>query len=122
MNDKKITSRSDIKNRIEKEILILENHIKNERDEIKKPEVGGDDVDRAALMQNQQIASTIRFHDNERLMALKKALKRLGSDDFGFCESCGDDIEPIRLNARPEAEMCITCADLDFQKSKQMVG
>jgi DnaK suppressor protein len=109
-------------NYIKNEIKTIESRIKKDREESNQPEVASDPLDRAALLQSQQIASSVRFHDGERLKALKKALIRIKEDDYGFCESCGDDIEKFRLKARPEAEMCITCADSAFHKSKQMAG
>ena len=116
------TEPSQIEAHIKNEIQILENRIRREREESTEPEVGSDPLDRAALVQSQQIASSVRVHDSERLKALKKALLRIKADDYGFCEPCGDDIEPFRLKARPEADMCITCADNAFHKSKQMAG
>tara|TARA_B100000809_G_C15083116_1_gene510384 strand:- start:48 stop:416 length:369 start_codon:yes stop_codon:yes gene_type:complete len=107
---------------IKNEIKTLESRIKQDREESTQPEVGSDPLDRAALVQHQQIASSVRFHDSERLKSLKKALVRIKQDDYGFCETCGDDIEKFRLKARPEAEMCITCADSAFHKSKQTIG
>jgi RNA polymerase-binding protein DksA len=42
--------------------------------------------------------------------ALDTALARVDSGSYGFCESCGQDIAPERLVARPSATLCITCA------------
>ena len=42
--------------------------------------------------------------------ALDTALARVDSGSYGVCESCGQDIAPERLAARPAATLCITCA------------
>jgi DnaK suppressor protein len=42
--------------------------------------------------------------------ALDTALARVDTGSYGVCESCGQDIAPERLAARPSATLCITCA------------
>ena len=42
--------------------------------------------------------------------ALDTALARVDHGSYGVCESCGQDIAPERLAARPSATLCITCA------------
>ena len=42
--------------------------------------------------------------------ALDTALARVDHGSYGVCESCGQDIAPERLVARPSATLCITCA------------
>lgn len=37
------------------------------------------------------------------------ALKRIDEGDYGYCESCGEEIELNRLTANPVATLCITC-------------
>jgi DnaK suppressor protein len=41
---------------------------------------------------------------------LDAALGRVEAGSYGRCESCGQDIAPERLAARPAASTCITCA------------
>ena len=38
------------------------------------------------------------------------ALARLSAGTYGLCMSCGLPIAPARLEARPTAALCITCA------------
>lgn len=44
------------------------------------------------------------------LHEVEHALEKLGTDRFGVCEQCGRQIDPARLEARPEARLCISCA------------
>lgn len=44
------------------------------------------------------------------LQDVEHALDKLGTDRFGVCEKCGQPIAPARLEARPEARLCIDCA------------
>lgn len=46
----------------------------------------------------------------ERLADVDAALARLAAGTYGRCESCGSDIGTARLQARPAARTCITCA------------
>lgn len=44
------------------------------------------------------------------LREVEHALEKFGTDRFGLCESCGRPIAQARLEARPEARLCIDCA------------
>lgn len=46
----------------------------------------------------------------QRLDDIDAALARLDAGTYGACESCGAAIAPGRLEARPTARTCITCA------------
>ena len=37
------------------------------------------------------------------------ALAKFEADEYGLCESCGEEIGMKRLEARPVAELCIDC-------------
>jgi DnaK suppressor protein len=41
---------------------------------------------------------------------VEHALEKFGTDQFGVCESCHQPIAEARLEARPEARLCIDCA------------
>jgi RNA polymerase-binding transcription factor DksA len=42
--------------------------------------------------------------------ALDLALDRLGRDDYGDCQGCGQPISAERLAAQPTARTCVACA------------
>lgn len=44
------------------------------------------------------------------LAEVDAALERVEAGTYGVCESCGKPIAPARLEARPVARTCITCA------------
>lgn len=46
----------------------------------------------------------------ELLGDVERALEKFEDDSYGGCESCGDDIPPARLEAKPAARYCIDCA------------
>lgn len=44
------------------------------------------------------------------IASIKRALARIADGTYGECVRCGNDIAPARLDARPEAALCIDCA------------
>lgn len=44
------------------------------------------------------------------LHEVEHALGKLGTDRYGICEACAEPIAAARLEARPEARLCIDCA------------
>lgn len=44
------------------------------------------------------------------IASIRRALLRIEQGDYGICVRCGGDIAPARLEARPEAALCIDCA------------
>jgi DnaK suppressor protein len=45
-----------------------------------------------------------------RLAEVEAAIQRLEGGSYGTCERCGQPIASARLEARPAARTCITCA------------
>jgi RNA polymerase-binding protein DksA len=45
-----------------------------------------------------------------RIEELEHAMERLAEGSYGVCESCGKPIDLERLEALPQAELCIECA------------
>ncbi|NYE61030.1 DnaK suppressor protein [Duganella sp. 1224] len=44
-----------------------------------------------------------------QLDIVRHALAKFGDHSYGLCERCGEAIGYSRLNARPEARLCINC-------------
>lgn len=44
------------------------------------------------------------------IASVRRALARLDDGSYGTCLRCGEEIAPARLEARPEAALCISCA------------
>lgn len=45
--------------------------------------------------------------------SVKRALSRIENGNYGECVRCGDAISPKRLQVRPEAALCISCASIE---------
>lgn len=46
----------------------------------------------------------------EKIDSLKEAIARLEGGEYGICESCGNPIEPERLEIIPDTTLCAACA------------
>ena len=68
-----------------------------------------DPTDRAALEADRNFMLRIRDRESKLIKKIKGALKRIESDTYGICESCGEDITIKRLKARPVTTQCIDC-------------
>ncbi|MET0974698.1 MAG: TraR/DksA family transcriptional regulator [Leifsonia sp.] len=56
-----------------------------------------------------RLAGTYEAVDTE-LAAIQAARERLDGGSYGICVRCGESIPVERLRARPEAALCIACA------------
>lgn len=45
------------------------------------------------------------------IASVNRALTRIEQGSYGECVRCGEPISPKRLEARPEAALCFTCAN-----------
>lgn len=74
--------------------------------------------DRASL--EEEFSLTLRSRDRERKLINKinAALERIATEDFGYCEKCGVEIGVARLEARPTAELCIDCKEIEEKREK----
>ncbi|WP_432455663.1 MULTISPECIES: TraR/DksA family transcriptional regulator [unclassified Agarivorans] len=116
INDQQIeTIRQQLSQKLEEIQLRLE----QDNELIKDKSDLGDDVDRANQEESQQMQLNRRQHDLAQVKSIKDALRRIEEQDYGFCESCGEDINAARLNARPESRYCIDCQDYRERKSSQ---
>ena len=55
-------------------------------------------------------ASAMLRQARQHLDEVDAALGRVAAGTYGVCESCGRDIPPARLEARPFARYCVACA------------
>jgi DnaK suppressor protein len=72
---------------------------------------GRDSLDESTDEQGR--SKQLRFADRDRNLITKinSALDRIKEDEYGYCESCEEDINDKRLRARPMTTMCIDCKE-----------
>lgn len=65
---------------------------------------------RQDAMQAQQMALEMRRRNKARLQQIELALRKLERGDYGVCVRCDEEISLARLRVRPEAQVCVRCA------------
>ncbi len=83
-----------------------------------KPEINkdiGDAIDSSVEEQKRELDLLLQDREQARLTGIEIALKRIESDDFGYCDECGEAISKKRLLAVPLARMCINCQSNEEQ-------
>jgi len=68
-----------------------------------------DEEDQATVSLMAETNLTLLGPKRQELEAIEEALQRLENGSYGFCEVCGQSIEPRRLEIMPEALLCRKC-------------
>jgi DnaK suppressor protein len=68
-------------------------------------------------MQQQSMAVSTRGKALLKLKKVQASLNAIESDDYGFCLQCDKAIPFGRLNAQPQASLCLGCQDKADQHS-----
>ncbi len=66
-------------------------------------------VSRGDALQQQAMAKANIQRNTVQLRAVRAALQRIDQDDYGYCQCCGNNMDPERLAIMPEAVECIAC-------------
>ncbi len=81
-----------------------------------------DPTDRASAESDRNFELRIRDRERKLLAKIKSAISRIDTEDFGVCDSCGEDISPQRLEARPVTTLCIACKTKQENHEKTHAG
>ena len=92
----------------EKETILSEIREKTEINGANKTEIG-DAIDSSVEEQERELGLLLQEREQTRLEGIEIALTRIESDDFGYCDECGEDISKKSLLAVPLARTCINC-------------
>lgn len=89
----------------------LEDDIDPEAD-LRQPlphEVEASPADNASQRTLNELVHEAAEHSAHHLNLVQHALARMADGEYGLCENCGEEIGYSRLEARPEARLCIAC-------------
>ena len=67
-------------------------------------------LSRMDAMQNQQMALELRRRQENQLLRIQNAIKRMDQGQYGLCGKCKKPIAEERLEASPDVVMCVRCA------------
>lgn len=66
-------------------------------------------LSRMDAMQQQKMAQSTLRNITNRLKLVNLALAKVQSGDYGYCDECGEVIDPGRLKVQAEAPCCFAC-------------
>jgi len=58
----------------------------------------------------------------EQLAEVEHALHKFEEGTYGLCESCGQPIDPARLEALPQAKLCMSCKAKQAKNAKGKIS
>ena len=64
----------------------------------------------------KRLALETRMRD--LLAEVEHALHKFDSGTYGFCDNCGQPIDPARLEALPQATLCLSCKAHQVKNAK----
>lgn len=70
-----------------------------------------DFAEQAQERQNDEVLQALLLEAEAGLRQVGLARQRLAEGSYGLCLSCGEPIEPARLQALPAAECCLACTE-----------
>lgn len=97
------------RSRLEAQLEELEHrrtHIARDLDE----PLDRDSSERAVEMEDDASLEGQGVLVEEEIASVRRALARIEDSEYGVCARCGGEIAEKRLEARPEAALCIACA------------
>ncbi len=74
-----------------------------------------DPTDQATMEADRNFDLRIKDRERKLIRKIDQALDRIKNGEFGICDSCGGDIRPKRLMARPVTTLCIECKNAQEQ-------
>lgn len=72
-----------------------------------------DFAEQAVEVENNEVVERLDEDAKLDLAHIQKALVRIEEGNYGTCVECNSNINEARLEAIPQADRCIDCADLE---------
>lgn len=67
-------------------------------------------LSRMDALQGQAMSQAMNQRRQIELQKISSALRRIETEDYGYCVKCGEDIATKRLELDPATPLCIDCA------------
>ena len=100
---------ADARTRLEAQLAELEDRLSRIERDLAEP-ADPDSSERAVQMEDDDALEGQAALVSNEIGAVRRALQRIEDGSYGECANCGNDIAAGRLEARPEAALCIECA------------
>jgi len=79
--------------------------------DIRHEGMSADWTEQAVERENDEVLESLGNNAKQELAMVNTALKRIESGDYFYCQTCGEEIPPARLEVLPFNSLCIDCAD-----------
>ncbi|KRA82732.1 TraR/DksA family transcriptional regulator [Altererythrobacter sp. Root672] len=97
------------KSRLEAQLAELQGRLERIETDLAEP-LNPDLPEQATEMQDDDSLGGQAELVARQIASTERALERIEDGSYGVCVQCGADIAEGRLEARPEAALCIECA------------
>ncbi|HZN55653.1 MAG TPA: TraR/DksA family transcriptional regulator [Candidatus Polarisedimenticolaceae bacterium] len=74
-----------------------------------------DYVDYAVNSYAREFLLSLTEMERKQLLLVEDALNRIDRGEYGYCQQCGEEIAPKRLEVQPWARHCVRCQELEEQ-------
>ena len=96
--------------RLEAQLAELEDRLQRIERDLAEP-LDADSSERAVQMEDDASLEGQAAVLSRDVASVRRALARVEEGTYGTCVQCGEVISANRLEARPEAALCIDCED-----------
>lgn len=91
---------------IENQIKVISNEMAN----FETPKgLSGDLVDMVNNSHLDDVKVSILLRAKKKIRKIELVFQKIEEGDYGYCESCGEEINEKRLLSRPTTEFCLCC-------------
>lgn len=104
-----MTDTAAARRRLEAQLAELEDRLSRIERDLAEP-ADPDSSERAVQLEDDQSLEGQAAVISDGIASVRRALDRVEDGTYGECVKCGQEIAPGRLEARPEAALCIDCA------------
>jgi DnaK suppressor protein len=93
-----------LKHKVTERIKAIDKNIRHEG-------MSADWTEQAVERENDEVLESLGNNAQQELAMINTALKRIESAEYFYCQTCGEEISPARLEVLPFNSLCIDCAD-----------
>jgi RNA polymerase-binding transcription factor DksA len=79
---------------------------------------GGDLIDQANSRGQMDTDQALRDLYQQKLRRLEQVWGRFCQGQYGVCKSCGESIDPARLDMLPDTALCVSCQRQEELRAK----
>ena len=77
-------------------------------------------IDMAQALEQLERDASLQEVERRELLAIERALAKMSSGSFGYCEDCSEEIPHKRLMVLPEARLCAHCQAFEEKQNARM--